>query len=148
MSHKIVAYKQEYHHKLVNIWYEAVRLTHTFLSEENIEFYRSMVDNEALQQTEVWIELGEDGAPTGFIGLDDHKIEMLFVDPSCHGKGVGTRLIKYAQSIKGIDLSVDVNEQNEGAHGFYTRYGFVRVGRSERDGSGQPFPILHLTYNK
>ena len=40
--------------------------------------------------------------------------------------------------------SVDVNEQNPQALGFYLRLGFVRHGRSPVDGSGKPFPILHL----
>ncbi|MDA4833452.1 GNAT family N-acetyltransferase, partial [Enterobacter hormaechei] len=37
-----------------------------------------------------------------------------------------------------------VNEQNPDAHGFYRHCGFVAVGRSERDGSGRPFPLIHM----
>jgi putative acetyltransferase len=39
---------------------------------------------------------------------------------------------------------VDVNEQNPEARGFYERLGFTVVARSELDGTGRPFPLLHL----
>jgi putative acetyltransferase len=37
-----------------------------------------------------------------------------------------------------------VNEQNPAACGFYEHLGFVVVGRSEVDGTGRPFPLLHM----
>ncbi|KJB86124.1 hypothetical protein AZ66_20595 [Paenibacillus sp. E194] len=144
MRYQIVAYDAKYHERLVDIWLRAVRLTHKFLTEEDIEFYHTIVRNEALRAVEVWIPLNEDGNPLGFIGLDGTNIEMLFVDPDNHGQGIGSRLIKHAESLKGSHLRVDVNEQNEGAIIFYQRYGFVQIGRSELDGTGRPFPLLHL----
>jgi hypothetical protein len=44
--------------------------------------------------------------------------------------------------------SVDVNEQNPQAMGFYLRMGFAVAGRSETDDVGRPFPILHLRLEK
>ncbi|MCY1185657.1 putative N-acetyltransferase YjaB [compost metagenome] len=67
---------------------------------------------------------------------------MLFVDPAQHGRGIGRALMEHALA-QGA-RSVDVNEQNPQALGFYLRLGFVRHGRSPVDGSGKPFPILHL----
>lgn len=90
------------------------------------------------------MEFNEDAEPIGFIGRNGTMIEMLFVDPKYHGKGIGSRLINHAIKIKGRNLQVDVNEQNDGAYAFYKRLGFVQVGRSELDNSGQPFPLLHL----
>lgn len=144
MRNEIIPYVSNDHDKLVNIWYRAVRRTHTFLTEADIQFYHDMVRNGILEEVEIWMELNEDKEPTGFIGLDGAKIEMLFVDPQYHGKGIGTRLIKHAEKIKGHNLQVDVNEQNEGAYVFYKHYGFVQTGRSELDGSGRPYPLLHL----
>ncbi|MBP1993738.1 acetyltransferase [Paenibacillus eucommiae] len=145
---EIVAYQEKAHDQLVDIWYQAVRHTHTFLTEEDIEFYKQLVQNQALKAAEVWMELNEHKEPTGFIGLDGVNIEMLFVDPKYHGKGIGSRLIQFAEKIKGSELKVDVNEQNEKASAFYKRYGFVQTGRSEVDGSGRPFPLLHLELRK
>jgi hypothetical protein len=39
---------------------------------------------------------------------------------------------------------VDVNEQNGQAVGFYLRMGFATEGRSELDGMGKPYPLLHM----
>jgi putative acetyltransferase len=52
-------------------------------------------------------------------------------------------LVEHARLIKG-PLTVDVNEQNPLALQFYERMGFKVVGRSELDGGGKPFPLLHL----
>ncbi|GGH22536.1 acetyltransferase [Paenibacillus segetis] len=144
MQTEIVLYQDKYHDKLVDIWHRAVRQTHTFLEEEDIQFYHHVVQNGALNEVEIWVELNEKQEPLGFIGLDGAKIEMLFVDPDYHGQGVGSRLVKHAGQLKGNILQVDVNEQNEQAYAFYKRYDCVQIGRSELDGSGRPFPILHL----
>lgn len=39
---------------------------------------------------------------------------------------------------------LDVDERNAQAVGFYLHYGFEVVSRSEIDGMGDPFPLLHL----
>lgn len=141
---RITAYREEDHDYLVELWYRAVRETHAFLTEADIAYYRRIVDEQALKHVEVWVEKDDSGVPLGFIGLDASMVEMLFVDPDRHGQGIGTRLLRYAEQLKGSRLRVDVNEQNDGAYAFYQRYGFVRTGRSELDGSGRPFPLLHL----
>ena len=48
----------------------------------------------------------------------------------------------------GIDgmTEVDVNEQNPQAYCFYQKRGFKKYSRSELDGQGNPFPVLHLRY--
>ncbi len=148
MLGEIVPFQEKDHDRLVEIWYQAVCQTHTFLTDEDIQFYRNLVQNGALREVEIWVELNGDQEPTGFIGLDGTKIEMLFVAPQYHGKGTGSRLIKHAQDLKGSNLQVDVNEQNDGACEFYKRFGFVQTGRSEVDGSGRPFPLLHLEYRR
>ncbi|MEC0181089.1 acetyltransferase [Paenibacillus peoriae] len=148
MHNQIVAYREENHDQLVDIWHRAVRQTHTFLTEEDIQFYHQIVQNGVLRESEIWMEWNEHQEPTGFIGLDGLKIEMLFVDPDRHGQGIGSRLIQHAEKIKGTPLKVDVNEQNEKAHAFYQHYGFVQAGRSELDGSGRAFPLLHMELNK
>ena len=70
-------------------------------------------------------------------------IDALFVAPGQHGKGVGRLLVQHAREIIGA-LTVDVNEQNEGARAFYRRLGFQELGRSELDGSDRPFPLIHM----
>lgn len=141
---EITPFHENDHDIVVDIWYRAVSLTHTFLTETDIQFYREIVQNGALREVEIWVRRNENKEPVGFIGLDGTKIEMLFVDPEYHGTGIGKRLIKHAKKLKGSTLQVDVNEQNDGACAFYKRLGFVQIGRSELDSSGKPFPLLHL----
>lgn len=141
----IVSYREQDHEQLIQIWERAVRATHTFLEEHHIQFYRDMVSNVLQErQVEVWEALDTEQQPVGFIGLQNNFIEMLFVDPSQHGQGVGRLLIEHTIELKGHLLKVDVNEQNTGAAQFYGKMGFVQIGRSELDGSGNPFPLLHL----
>jgi putative acetyltransferase len=41
-----------------------------------------------------------------------------------------------------------VNEQNPQGVAFYRHMGFGQVGRSELDGQGNPFPLLHMRLNR
>ncbi|SPU55612.1 Uncharacterized N-acetyltransferase YjaB [Brevundimonas vesicularis] len=45
-------------------------------------------------------------------------------------------------------LTVDVNEQNIQALGFYERLGFKVTSRSAVEGQGRPYPLLHLRLAK
>jgi putative acetyltransferase len=59
------------------------------------------------------------------------------------GKGVGKLLLQHAIAEFGAN-EVDVNEQNPQGVAFYRHMGFEQVGRSELDGQGNPFPLLHM----
>jgi len=52
-------------------------------------------------------------------------------------------LLRYAIERLNAD-ELDVNEQNPQALGFYEKQGFEVIGRSEVDGMGQPYPLLHM----
>ena len=84
-----------------------------------------------------------DGEAVGFIGVEGDEVESLFIHPDWRGQGIGRRLLTYAIETLGA-TRLDVNEQNDEAIGFYRRMGFVVDGRSEDDGLGRPFPILHM----
>jgi putative acetyltransferase len=84
-----------------------------------------------------------DGIVAGFIAVAHGKIEMLFVHPEWRGHGIGKQLIRYAVDTLGA-TTLDVNEQNEQALGFYLPMGFVVEGRSEFDSTGKPYPLLHM----
>ena len=68
---------------------------------------------------------------------------MLFIDPEFRAKGIGRILAHFAVAELKIE-NVDVNEQNLQALGFYQKLGFKIKNRSEFDGKGKPYPILHL----
>ena len=79
------------------------------------------------------------------MGIDGIKLEMLFVAGSERGQGFGSKLLRYAVSGLGV-TEVDVNEQNLQAYCFYQKQGFKKYSRSELDGQGNSFPVLHLRY--
>lgn len=126
---------------LTALWERSVRATHTFLTEEDIRQIATYVPG-ALAETPQLVIAWENDTPTAFMGIAGDELEMLFVDPAYRGQGIGAELVRY-----GILLGVRnlcVNEQNPAAHGFYLHMGFEVCGRSERDGQGNPFPLLHM----
>lgn len=128
--------------RLTEVWEAAVRATHHFLGEDDIQFFKPLVRDAYLDSVRLACLRDAQGRILGFVGTADDKVEMLFVDPACHGRGIGRALMAHA--LAGGARSVDVNEQNPQAVGFYRHLGFVQYARSEVDGSGKPFPILHL----
>ncbi|WP_225770179.1 acetyltransferase [Inquilinus sp. Marseille-Q2685] len=132
------------HPALLDIWLRAVRATHDFLTEAEIQAMLPLLRDQYLAAVELWVAAVPDGAAEGFMGLDGAKVEMLFVDPDRHGRGIGRALLSHAAALKGM-LTLDVNEQNPGALAFYRKCGFRATGRSPLDGQGQPFPLIHMT---
>ncbi|WP_337058572.1 GNAT family N-acetyltransferase [Pseudomonas sp. USHLN015] len=129
--------------RLVEVWEAAVRATHHFLGEDDIQFFKPLVRDAYLDSVKLACSRDAEGRIQGFIGTAEGKVEMLFVDPALHGQGIGRELLLHAIANEGA-TAVEVNEQNPQAVGFYLHMGFEVESRSELDGSGKPFPILHL----
>jgi putative acetyltransferase len=129
---------------LLAVWEASVRATHDFISEDNIQFFKPLVRNEALPSLD--LRCVRDGhLPVGFVGVSNGKVEMLFIHPDYFGQGIGKRLLEYAVAHMNA-TGLDVNEQNPNAVSFYKKMGCVVVGRSELDSTGKPFPILHMKF--
>ena len=131
------------YNELLQVWERSVRATHYFLREEDIEFYRPLILQEYFDQVELFCHTSNGQDIDGFIGIAGDKVEMLFIDAAARGKGIGRKLLLYAQEHRQVK-KVDVNEQNTQAVGFYERMGYRVAGRSEVDGGGKPYPLLFL----
>ena len=83
----------------------------------------------------------------GFMGINDQKVEMLFIDAKARGKGYGSKLLNYGIQELNID-ELAVNEQNPQAVGFYEHLGFKVVERSATDDQCNPYPILRMKLDK
>ena len=129
--------------RLVEVWEASVRATHHFLGEADIQAFRPLVRDGLLGNLELACVRDVQGRLVGFVGVSASKIEALFVDPGLRGGGIGRRLLEHALHEMG-GRSLDVNERNDQAVGFYLRMGFEVRGRSERDSMGKPFPLLHM----
>ncbi|CAB5584226.1 Uncharacterized N-acetyltransferase YjaB [Pseudomonas putida] len=132
------------HPYLLNIWLRSVRATHHFLKESDIEELLPQLRDIYLPAVELWVAVDAEDCPLGFVGLNENHVEMLFIEPGLRGKGIGRTLLDHARRSRS-QMSVDVNEQNPDAVGFYLHYGFIQTGRSPLDGEGRPFPLLHLS---
>jgi putative acetyltransferase len=129
--------------RILEVWETSVRATHHFLSEADIQFIKPLIPDALSQVAELACVRDDAGQVAGFVGVENDKLEMLFIHPMWRGQGVGSRLLRYAINVLGAQL-VDVNEQNEQAVVFYLRRGFKVEGRSELDSTGKPFPLLHM----
>jgi Acetyltransferases len=131
--------------RLLEVWERSVRATHHFLDESDVRALRPLVAEElASDAVDWWVLVSGGAAVIGFLGFVSDTIEALFIDPDHHGQGGGKLLVAHAQSLAAGALTVDVNEQNEAALGFYRALGFSVVGRSSTDAGGRPFPIVHM----
>ena len=129
--------------RALEIWRAAVDATHGFLSAEHRLEIDGIVSG-FLPQAGLWL-VDDADRPVGFLVMDGDMIDALFVDPAVHGRGFGSALMSHALSLA-PHARVDANEQASNALPFYEAKGFVRIGRSERDSDGRPYPIVHLAY--
>lgn len=134
--------------ELLALWESSVRHTHHFLAEEDIAFFKQLiVTHEAFATVKLVVVRDEQAQILGFAGVSGCKLEMLFVKPEAMGQGIGKLLLQHVITTHGVSL-VDVNEQNTAALGFYEHAGFVVTGRSPLDGTGKPFPLLHIKWKE
>ncbi|MDH6306653.1 putative acetyltransferase [Parabacteroides sp. PF5-5] len=132
------------YNQIAELWEASVRATHHFLSEEDILFFKDAVLRVYLPTAkQLFYIKNEADCIIAFLGIEDKNIDMLFIHPSERGKGYGKSLVSFAVHKYHIE-TVDVNEQNEQAVGFYKKLGFKVVSRDEFDSAGKPYPILHM----
>ena len=128
--------------KLLEIWKASVRASHHFLTEADITRLAPQAEG-ALRHIETLWVVEDAQRPAGFMGVQERKIEMLFLHPDYFRKGLGKVLVQRAFDELNVKF-VDVNEQNPGARMFYEQMGFKVFKRNERDSEGNPFPILEM----
>ncbi|CAI3265489.1 GNAT family N-acetyltransferase [Enterococcus cecorum] len=128
---------------IVQLWEANVKVTHTFLTKEEIQNIKQYVPQAVEHVQHLCIALSKQGELLGFIGVADQRLEMLFIQVNARGQGIGKQLLRYA--IKNFDVKeLTVNEQNPQAIGFYEHLGFVTYKRIDLDEGGQPYPLLYM----
>lgn len=72
---------------------------------------------------------------------DIGRLQAIYVSPEAQGRGVGGKLIKQAFTWLGDrDVLVNVASYNNGAIGFYEKYGFVKTGSPVNSFTERPNP--------
>ena len=130
-------------HELGEIWKQSVAVTHRFLTEEDKKKLYPLVLDALKNVPFLFTAKNEQGTLLGFMGIEEHKIEMLFISPHAQKKGLGRQFVEHAKNAYQIRF-VDVNEQNPDALAFYQKMGFHQFDRSDYDDLGNHFPLLHL----
>jgi putative acetyltransferase len=143
MNHKISTVSKNEHNQIIEIWELSVRATHDFLLPEDFDYYGQMMKNGYLDNIQLYAIRNHVNKISGFMGISDDKIEMLFVHPKEMRKGIGKSLVDHAIGELKIK-KVDVNEQNKNALKFYEKCGFIVSERTDKDNEGKNYPILKM----
>lgn len=129
--------------QLTQIWERSVKATHLFLSDDEITEIKKFVPDTLSEIAHLVIAINEAGDAIGFMGVEDSKIEMLFISPDERGKSLGKAFIEYSIEHFAVN-QVTVNEQNPQAIGFYEHLGFSVYNRTDTDEEGRPYPLLYM----
>ena len=129
--------------KLLDVWESSVKTTHLFLSVDEINNIKQYVPQAIKDVSILVIAENKNGNPVGFMGVDDKRLEMLFVLDKYRGQGIGKQLLQYGIENYSIN-ELTVNEQNPRAKGFYEHMGFEVYKRTELDEQGNPYPLLYM----
>lgn len=129
--------------KLLNVWENSVRATHQFLSNEEILEIKKYVPQALSSISHLIIDSDEKENFIAFMGIEENKLEMLFIASEYRGKGIGKKMLLYGiENYNVNDLAV--NEDNPQAKGFYEHMGFKVYQRNEVDDQGKPYPVLYM----
>ncbi|OBZ32416.1 GNAT family N-acetyltransferase [Megasphaera sp. DISK 18] len=129
--------------KLLAVWESSVRATHLFLPPGAIEAIKAFVPQALAVVPKLIIAKDDGGSPLGFLGIDDKKVEMLFVADEYRSRGIGSALLGYGIEQYGVN-DLAVNEENPLARGFYEHLGFIVYKRTEFDEQGNAYPLLYM----
>lgn len=129
--------------KLLDVWESSVKATHLFLSVDEINNIKQYVPQAIKDVSILVIAENKNGNPVGFMGVDDKRLEMLFVLDKYRGQGIGKQLLQYGIENYSIN-ELTVNEQNPRAKGFYEHMGFEVYKRIELDKQGNPYSLLYM----
>ena len=133
--------------QLINIWEQSVKATHLFLYSQEIKEIKKYVPQALSGIAHLVVAVNVSNAPVAFMGVEEERLEMLFIAPEEIGKGLGRKLIKYG--IENFSVKeVTVNEQNPLAKGFYEHIGFQVYKRTDYDEQGNPYPLLYMKLEK
>tara|TARA_R110002072_G_scaffold247353_2_gene406496 strand:- start:46159 stop:46602 length:444 start_codon:yes stop_codon:yes gene_type:complete len=146
MKVKIRQYMDSDLDAVLDSWEVATRMAHEFMTDEFIAQERKNVADIYIPNTDTWVA-EVDGKVQGFIALMGNEVGAIFIQPHCHGRGVGKALMDKAQKLHG-DLEVEVFKENAIGRKFYIRYGFEHLEDKLHEPTGQQLLRLKFIANK
>lgn len=79
--------------ELLDVWEDSVKATHLFLSNNEIENIKKYVPQALNEVSHLIIIENENNKPIAFMGIENQKLEMLFIKNSERRKGLGKKLL-------------------------------------------------------
>lgn len=131
---------------VLSSWETATRLAHPFMTDEFIAQERINVAEIYLPNTDTWV-VEVEGLVKGFVALMGNEVGAIFLQPECHGQGLGKALIDKARALQG-DLEVEVFKENTMGVKFYSKYGFEQLEEKLHEPTGQQLLRLKFTANE
>lgn len=133
--------------KLLEVWENSVRATHHFLSNEQILEIKKYIPEALGSIPYLIVETDKNENSIAFMGIENHKLEILFIVSKYRGKGIGKALLLYG--IKKYEITnLAVNEDKPQAKEFYEHMEFKVYQRNELDGQGAPYPVLYMKLDR
>ena len=129
--------------QLLEVWENSVKATHLFLSNEEIIKIKKYVPEAISKISHLIVIENDNNIPIAFMGIENEKLEMLFITNNERGKCLGKQLLNYGIENYNVNELI-VNEQNPKAKEFYEHMGFKEYKRSEIDEQGNAYPILYM----
>jgi len=137
-------YKETDIENVIDIWYQASSLAHSFLDSVFVERVRKDLREVYLPNGETWVYTINNKV-VAFISMVENEIGGLFVSPRNQSNGLGTSLVNYVNDIY-KELEVEVFLNNKIGRPFYNKYGFKIIKEYIHEETQEG--ILRMRYNK
>lgn len=128
---------------LTALWRASVAATHSFLPPKEMDAIQPEVGAGLAAVENLAAAVDANGEFIAFMGVENRRLEMLFVAPQSIGKGVGRKLVEYGMGKYGLN-ELTVNKQNPSAVGFYEHLGFAPYKETVVDEQGRPYPLVYM----
>jgi ribosomal protein S18 acetylase RimI-like enzyme len=125
---------------IANVWLAAFAATYDFPHAHSDDEVRAWIRDDLLRETETWVAVDPDGSIAGFMALTPDMLDQLYIRPDRTGRGIGSRLVDLAKTLRPGGLDLYTFQANAGARRFYERHGFqvVDVADGTRNEEHQP----------
>jgi len=108
---------------LITTWRQAFTIAHPFLEIQFVDKVQQDIRDIYMAKAQTWVYIDQKNL-VGFISMLDNEVGAIFIEPSFHGKGIGTQLINFVARLH-PELEVEVFKDNLIGTAFYKKYGFV-----------------------
>jgi len=98
-----------------------------------------------LSDHEVWV--WDEGGICGYCGFRPDWLSHLYVDPSAHGRGIGSSLLNKAK-LSNDTLNLWVFQKNRAAIAFYERHGFCLAEQTDGERNDEKEPDARYVWRR